>query len=138
MSMKSIVRDLISVAAILLALSSVGRVDAEQSDFCRKLVAGKPYIKLSPALAQNLLIQKSDPVIPHYPMAARVTGTAVVLFELGTHGEVLCPIVISGPKMLRKPALDAVRKYKYRPYLLHGRPVVAETSTSVVFTLGNQ
>jgi|GEM_PF-5674355 len=136
--MKSLVRDSILAATILFALSAVGRVDAQQNDFCKKLVAGKLYIKLSPTLAQNLLIQKSEPVIPHYPMAARVTGTVVVLFELGTHGEVLCPIVISGPKMLQKPALDAVRKYKYKPYLLEGRPAVAETSTSVVFTLGDQ
>ncbi len=136
--MKSLVRKSILVATILFALSTVGRVDAQQNDFCKNLVAGKLYIKLSPNLAHNFLIQKSDPVIPHYPMTAHVTGTVVVLFELGTHGEVLCPIVISGPKMLRKAALDAVRKYKYKPYLLNGQPAVAETSTSVLFTLGEQ
>ena len=39
--------------------------------------------------------------------------------------------VISGPAMLRKPILDAVRKYQYKPYLLNGKAVEVETTVSV-------
>jgi protein TonB len=38
--------------------------------------------------------------------------------------------------MLRQPALDAVRTWRYRPYLLDGEPVEVETTVSVTFTLG--
>jgi hypothetical protein len=91
--MQARIRYLILATGIFLALGAVGSSCAQESDFCKKLVACKLYIKLSPTLARSLLIQTSDPVIPHHPMAARVTGTVVALFELGTHGEVLCPIV---------------------------------------------
>ena len=33
--------------------------------------------------------------------------------------------------MLRKPVLDAIRKYKYKPYLLSGKAVEVETTVSV-------
>lgn len=70
-------------------------------------------------------------------MAARVTGTVMIGMDIGIQGNVLHPVVISGPKMLRQAALDAVRQYKYKPYLLKGKPVQVETTVSVPFTLND-
>jgi protein TonB len=44
--------------------------------------------------------------------------------------------VISGPPMLQQAAMDAVRSWRYRPYLLNGDPVEVETTVNVVFNLG--
>jgi hypothetical protein len=92
-----------------------------------------PYeINISPGVAEKLLIHKVDPdACLHLAMAARVTGTVVVGFDIDKNGNVLHPKAISGPAMLRKPVLDAVRKYKYRPYLLNGKAVEVETTASV-------
>jgi protein TonB len=38
--------------------------------------------------------------------------------------------------MLQQAALDAVRTWRYRPYLLSGEPVEVETTVNVIFTLG--
>jgi protein TonB len=38
--------------------------------------------------------------------------------------------------MLRQPALDAVKTWRYKPYLLDGEPVDVETTVSVNFSLG--
>ena len=43
--------------------------------------------------------------------------------------------VISGHPMLTQAALDAVRQWKYRPYLLNGNPVEVDTQITVNFTL---
>ena len=43
--------------------------------------------------------------------------------------------VVSGSPMLQQAALDAVRSWRYRPYLLDGAPVEVETTVNVVFTL---
>ena len=64
-------------------------------------------------------------------MAARVTGTVVVAIEIDRNGDVLHPKVVTGPRMLQKAVLDAVRKYKYKPYLLNGKPIEVETTVSV-------
>ena len=92
-----------------------------------------PYeISISPEVAEKLLIHKVDPdACPHIAMAAHVIGTVVVDFDIDKNGNVLHPTAISGPAMLRKSVLDAVRKYKYKPYLLKGKAVEVETTVSV-------
>ena len=44
--------------------------------------------------------------------------------------------VVSGPAMLQQAALDAVKTWRYRPYLLNGQPVEVETTVNVIFALG--
>jgi len=44
--------------------------------------------------------------------------------------------VVSGPPMLQQAAMDAVRSWRYKPYLLNGDPVEVETQVNVVFNLG--
>jgi protein TonB len=40
--------------------------------------------------------------------------------------------------MLRQAALDAVKTWRYRPYLLDGEPVEVQTTVDVAFTLGGR
>jgi protein TonB len=88
-------------------------------------------IGIASGVAEKLLIHKADIICPRVPMAARVMATVIVAFEIDINGNVLHPNVVSGPAMLRKPVLDAVRKYKYKPYLLNGKAVEVETTVSV-------
>jgi protein TonB len=95
-----------------------------------------PYeIQISSGVAEKLLIQKADIICPRMAMPPRIKATVVVGIEIDRNGNVLHSTVISGPAMLRKPVLDAVRKYKYKPYLLNGRAVDVETTDSVVVDL---
>jgi len=94
--------------------------------------AEQPFqIQISAGVAQNLLIHKADLQCPKVAMPARITGTVVVAFELNKEGDVRHAVVVSGPVLLRKPVLDAVRQYKYKPYLLNGKAVGVETTVSV-------
>jgi protein TonB len=43
---------------------------------------------------------------------------------------------VSGPPLLMKAAMDAVRQWRYQPTQLNGEPVEVDTTVSVVFTLG--
>jgi protein TonB len=44
--------------------------------------------------------------------------------------------VLNGPAMLQDAAMQAVRTWRYRPYLLDGEPVEVETTVNVIFSLG--
>jgi protein TonB len=44
--------------------------------------------------------------------------------------------IISGPAMLQQAAMQAVRSWRYRPYLLNNEPVEVETTVNVIFSLG--
>jgi protein TonB len=92
----------------------------------------QPYeIQISAGVAEKLLIHKAEIICPRIPMAARVTGTVVVAIVIDKNGDVFHPKVVTGPGMLQKAVLDAVRKYKYKPYLLNGKAVEVETTVSV-------
>jgi len=45
--------------------------------------------------------------------------------------------VISGPPMLTAAALDAVKRWRYKPYLLNNEPTEVETTINVNFTFGS-
>ncbi len=90
---------------------------------------------MAPEVAEKLLIHKAEPVIKPMPIAARVTGTVVMAIVISKTGHVLSPQVISGPKMLQQAGLDAVRKYRYKPYSLNGKPVEVTTRVSIRFEL---
>ena len=86
-------------------------------------------------MAGNLL----DKTVPHYPaiaIAAGIQGVVVLQATISGTGSIKNLRVISGPSMLQQAALDAVRSWRYKPYLLNGEPVEVETTINVVFNLG--
>ncbi len=88
-------------------------------------------VRISPKIAEGLLLHKADIICPRIPMAARVKATVVIALEIDMNGTVIHSKVVSGPAMLQKPVIDAVRKYKYKPYLLNGKPTEVETTVWV-------
>ncbi len=87
-------------------------------------------------LAGNLLV-KPEPVYPAIAKAARVQGTVTLAATISKTGTIENLTVVSGPPMLAQAAVEAVRRWRYRPYLLNGEPVEVQTEVTVSFTLGN-
>jgi protein TonB len=83
----------------------------------------------------GLLIEKTLPSYPVIAKAARVEGTVVLQATISRNGTIENLRAVGGPAMVRQAALDAVRSWRYRPYLLDGVAVEVETTVSVVFTL---
>ena len=80
-----------------------------------------------------MLKTKIDPVYPADALETYVSGTIVLQAMISTQGRVEALHVISGPASLRRAAIDAVKQWTYRPYLLNGVPVEVETTINVVF-----
>jgi TonB family protein len=78
---------------------------------------------------------------PVYPTEARnqgIYGTVVIDAIIDETGKIREPFVIhSAGTLLDKAALDAVRRWHYRPTTLNGLPVGVDTTISVVFTLNH-
>ena len=71
-------------------------------------------------------VQPVDHKPPEYPRIARtahVQGPVLIQARIGKDGKPVDLKVIGGPEMLRQPSLDAVREWKYRPYLIKGKAV---------------
>ena len=81
-------------------------------------------------------MSKTSPVYPSIAKGARVQGTVVIQATISKSGSIENPHVVSGPVMLRQSALDAVKTWRFRPYMLSGEPVDVETTVNVNFALG--
>jgi TonB family protein len=103
--------------------------------FMREIERDGVYVQIAPGVAENLLIHKEEPVLKKAPMSARIMGTVVVAFEINKNGLIRHPMVISGPRMLQQAAIEAVRKYTYKPYILNGEAIPVGTHTSLHFDL---
>jgi protein TonB len=91
--------------------------------------------QISSGVAVGMLIRK---VVPEYPIIGRnmrVEGTVVLQAMISKSGTIENLRVVSGPQLLQQAAIDAVRQWQYRPYLLNGDPVEVETTVNVDFKL---
>jgi TonB family protein len=99
-------------------------------------VAVPQKVSISSGIAVGLLIQKTAPNYPPIAKTARVSGTVVIQATISKNGTIENPHVVSGPAMLRQAALDAVKTWRFRPYMLSGEPVEVETTVNVNFAMG--
>jgi protein TonB len=97
--------------------------------------ASQPPARVSGGVMDGLLIGKVMPVYPPLARAMGMEGTVVLQATISKTGTIENLRVVSGPELLRKAAMDAVSRWRYRPYLLNGEPVEVETTINVNFTM---
>ena len=90
---------------------------------------------VSQGVMTGLLLDKVVPVYPPIAKATGTQGTVVLEATISKKGTIENLRVLSGSPMLRQAAIDAVRQWRYRPYLLNGEPVDVETTVNVVFNM---
>ncbi len=90
---------------------------------------------VSSVLMQGMLIYKVVPTYPAVAQAIRASGTVVLQATISRTGTIENLRVMEGPEILRQAALDAVKQWRYRPYMLNGQPVEVETTVDVQFKL---
>ena len=81
------------------------------------------------------LIYRVQPAYPPLARSARIQGTVQLRAIISRTGTIENLQVMSGHPMLVGAAIDAVRQWRYRPYLLNGEPVEVETQVTVNFSL---
>jgi protein TonB len=99
------------------------------------VVAAPTKFNVSQGVAVGMIQSNSPPIYPPEAKAAGITGTVVLRAVIGVKGRVTDLEVVSGPPALQQAAMDAVRSWQYRPYLLNGEPIEVNTQINVVFTL---
>ena len=92
-------------------------------------------IRVSQGVMQSLLVRKIPPEYPQDAKDQRVQGTALLGVSIDKEGNVYKLELISGHPLLAPAAMEAVRQWKYKPYLLNGEPIEVETTVTVNFSL---
>jgi TonB family protein len=81
------------------------------------------------------VLTKFPPKYPADAKTARIQGKVILDAIISKTGEVENLKVISGPSKLQQSALDAVRHWTYKPFIVNGDPVDVETTVTVTYTL---
>jgi protein TonB len=98
-------------------------------------IATPQRVRVSAGVTAGLLVKRVQPAYPPLARQARIQGTVVLQAQISKTGDIENLQLISGHPMLAPAAIEAVKQWKYRPYLLNGEPVEVETQVQVNFTL---
>jgi protein TonB len=86
---------------------------------------------------EGSLIRKVEPPYPPLAKSARIQGPVVLFAVISRSGTIDNLRVLSGHPMLVQAAIDAVKQWRYRPYILNQEPIEVETQITINFVLGN-
>jgi protein TonB len=86
-------------------------------------------------MSEGDLVRKVLPAYPPLARSARIQGQVVLQAVISKEGIIENLKVLTGYPMLVPAAIDAVRQWRYRPYILNNDPVEVETQITVNFSL---
>src|SRR6266446_1064486 len=92
-------------------------------------------VNISQGVSQGLLVKKVQPTYPANALRLRVEGAIELLATVSKSGDISAVKIISGDAQLARAAVEAVKQWKYKPYLLNGSPVEIQTQVTVNFKL---
>ncbi len=92
-------------------------------------------IRVTGYVMANRLLSRVDPVYPPEAKTEHVEGIVVLRVTISKDGSVYKAENVSGPPTLVPAAMEAVKQWKYDPFLLNGKPVEVETTVEVSFAL---
>ena len=100
-------------------------------------VAAPPpqMLKVSQGVTQGLLLKRVQPVYPYQALQMRVAGPVQLLATINKAGSISGVKVLSGDPLLSRAAVEAVSRWKYKPYTLDGEPVDIQTQITIRFKL---
>lgn len=94
-------------------------------------------VRISGGVMAGLVMNRVDPVYPAEAKADHVQGAVVLSAHINKEGRIESLATISGPAPLQRAAVEAVKQWTYKPYLLNGQPVAVHTTVTVNFYLTN-
>lgn len=92
-------------------------------------------MRISAGVATQMVVYQKPPVYPEIARVALVEGAVVLHVLIGEDGAPMQIAAVSGPEMLKGAALEAVKEWRWRPYLLNGQPTAVDTTVTVTFSL---
>jgi TonB family protein len=94
-------------------------------------------LRVSQGVLQGQIVKKVQPRYPASALRMHIQGVVSLGATISKDGDVTNVKQLSGDKSLGAAAVDAVKEWKYKPYLLDGHPVEVQTTISVDFKLPN-
>jgi protein TonB len=98
-------------------------------------VAAPQKLRVSEGVAAGNLLRKIEPQYPQMAKIAHIQGDVILAATISKGGSIENLHQVSGHPILVQAAMEAVKQWKYKPYLLNGEPVEVETTIKVTFRM---
>jgi protein TonB len=98
--------------------------------------AAPSRIRVGGQVQQAKMLRMVQPLYPAIAKTAHISGTVILHAIISKDGNVEQLEYVSGPPLLMRAAMDAVKQWRYQPTTLNNDPVEVDTTISVVFSLG--
>jgi TonB family protein len=92
-------------------------------------------MNVSQGVSQGLLVKKVQPTYPKNALFMHIEGAVELVATISKTGDISRVKVLNGDSQLTRAATDAVKQWKYKPYLLNGEPVEIQTQVTINFKL---
>jgi protein TonB len=90
---------------------------------------------VSQGISRGLLVKQIPPAYPATALQRGTEGVVELLATISKDGNISAVKTLSGDAQLSHAAVEAVKQWKYKPYLLNGEPVEIQTQITVKFKL---
>jgi TonB family protein len=94
--------------------------------------------KVSENVVQSRAITRAKPVYPLSAKKMNATGAVEVEITISEEGLVIEAVAVSGHIALRSAAVDAARKWVFKPAVFNGAPVKVKSSLTFIFAPGEK
>ncbi len=92
-------------------------------------------LHISQGVSRGLLVKEVPPTYPASALRSHIEGAVELLATISKNGDISAVKVLNGDAQLARSAADAVKQWKYKPYLLNGEPVEIQTQITVKFKM---
>ena len=92
-------------------------------------------MRVASRVAEANLVYDVAPQYPPEAGRARIEGTVVLMAVIGKDGTVKDVRIENGLPILAQAAIDAVKQWRYKPYMIEGEPVEVDSRITINFTL---
>ncbi len=93
-----------------------------------------PPKKVTQVEALGAVVTKVSPEYPALAKQLKIAGTVELDVVIGENGSVETVTPISGNPVLTKPATEALKKWKFKPFQQDGAPVKAQAALKINFS----
>ena len=126
---------LLGIAGTMLVAHEPQDQPGSPTEPAKAAPAAPTRVRLSSGVAVGLQKKVTAPEYPPQARSRHIQGAVILNAIINTKGDVADLSFASGDALFKDAAMNAVKKWKYKPYLVDGNPVEVETTIQVRFTL---
>jgi len=99
------------------------------------VITAPERIRVSPAISRGRVVKRVNPAYPQAARRGRIEGNVALYAIISRAGDISAVDLVCGHPLLAPAAIEAVKQWKYKPYLFNGKPVEVDTQIQVNFSL---